>query len=400
MITSRPHSLNQALSSAHDSASDRVGGVWGEQFSIYLDLVRFLAATYVMLAHTKYPRFTDGWLNSFGYSVNDAVMVFFVLSGLVIAHVTLRNERGFGDYVIARLSRLWSVALPALVVGLLVDSVGTRLQPSLYAGAWYAADHPIGRLLANAGFLGEIWFVDFLPFSNVPYWSINYEFWYYAIFAAFVFTKGWKRYAALTLCALISGPKILLLLPVWLMGVATHQLIERGRPSLPVGLSMALLAPLAYALYTQSGIHGHLGWMASRWLGSEFQNNTLSWSKSFLSNYVVGFLVLAHFLGMAMFLKRVTLFPPVLARLIRTCAGYTFSIYLLHVPLLHFSAALIALDPSSKVDWLTMLSISVTVIILVGSVTEHKKHMVKKILLRVQQQCLRIVNPYMRSAQT
>ena len=387
------------MTGAHDSAGSRAGGVWSEQFSIHLDLVRFLAATYVMLAHTKYPRFTDGWMNSFGYFVNDAVMIFFVLSGLVIAHVTLRNERGFGDYVIARLSRLWSVALPALVMGLLVDSIGTRLQPSLYDGAWYAADHPIARLVANAGFLGEIWFVDFLPFSNAPYWSINYEFWYYAIFAAFVFTKGWKRLAAVTLCALICGPKILLLLPVWLMGVAAHKLIERGRPSLPVGLTMALLAPLAYALYTQSGIHGHLGWMASRWLGSEFQNNTLSWSRSFLSNYVVGFLVLAHFLGMAMILKRVTLFPPALARLIRTCAGYTFSIYLLHVPLLHCSAALIGLQPTSKVDWLTMLWMTVVIIILIGSVTEHKKHIVKGILLRIQEQCSRILNLAMRSAQ-
>lgn len=398
MMTTRFQSINEGESSELGGAGVGTPGVWGEQFSIYLDLVRFLSAAYVMLAHTKYPRFTDGWLNFAGNFANDAVMIFFVLSGLVIAHVTFEKERSLGDYVRARLSRLWSVALPALAVTLLADSVGRQLQPSLYDGAWFAADQPIWRLLCNAVFIGEVWYLDFLPFSNVPYWSINYEFWYYAIFGAFVFSTGYWRFLTLGICGLICGPKILLLLPVWLLGVATHILVERGRGSMAKGLLLAVLPLVTYALYSQSGIHGHLGWVVSKWVGAGFRAEQLSWSKNFLSNYVVGFLVASHFYGMAVLLNASPIFGSAAARVIRVIAGYTFSIYLLHVPLLHFSAALIQIDPSAKADWLLMVAVTALLIVLIGSVSEHKKHVAKKIILQSQACLGRLLRPLVRSA--
>ena len=224
------NSTPAAKDTADQIAGARESGIWSEQFSVYLDLVRFLAAAYVMLAHTKYPRFTDGWLITFGKLTNDAVMIFFVRSGLVIAHVTTQKERDFPSYALARLSRLWSVALPALLVGALADAIGTQLQASLYDGPWFAADHPLVRILISAIFSGELWFLDMLPFSNAPYWSINYEFWYYAIFAVLVFARGWQRILLLLLTALICGPKILLLLPVWLFGVAISRAINKAAP--------------------------------------------------------------------------------------------------------------------------------------------------------------------------
>ncbi len=55
--------------------------------SIYLDLIRFCAAAIVFIVHANYDRFTGGglpllWrLQDLG---NDAVMVFFVLSGYML----------------------------------------------------------------------------------------------------------------------------------------------------------------------------------------------------------------------------------------------------------------------------------------------------------------------------
>lgn len=377
------NSTPAAKDTADQIAGARESGIWSEQFSVYLDLVRFLAAAYVMLAHTKYPRFTDGWLITFGKLTNDAVMIFFVLSGLVIAHVTTQKERDFTSYALARLSRLWSVALPALLVGALADAIGTQLQASLYDGPWFAADHPLVRILISAIFSGELWFLDMLPFSNSPYWSINYEFWYYAIFAVLVFARGWQRVVLLLLTTLICGPKILLLLPVWLLGVATSRAINKAAPNLLLGLFLGIVAPLTYALYFQSGIHGHLGWKTAQWMGDSFVAEQLTWSKSFLSNYVIGFLVAAHFYGMALLLKSRSLIPAAAADLIRLCASYTFSIYLLHMPLLHFYSALTRLQPNSKLDLLLVLLLSAGTIIVIGRQTEHKKHVAKRFLLKL-----------------
>jgi peptidoglycan/LPS O-acetylase OafA/YrhL len=50
-----------------------------------------------------------------------AVIVFFVLSGFVIAFVTDGRDRTLAGYALNRLSRLWSVALPALGFGLILS---------------------------------------------------------------------------------------------------------------------------------------------------------------------------------------------------------------------------------------------------------------------------------------
>ena len=57
------------------------------RLSVYLDLMRAIAAFVVLLSHFAYPRFTDGaFLVIRDLNLgSDAVVVFFVLSGFVIA---------------------------------------------------------------------------------------------------------------------------------------------------------------------------------------------------------------------------------------------------------------------------------------------------------------------------
>ncbi len=52
--------------------------------------------------------------------------MFFVLSGFVIAYVTDGHDRTLADFTLNRLSRLWSVALPALVFGVILFHVAGR----------------------------------------------------------------------------------------------------------------------------------------------------------------------------------------------------------------------------------------------------------------------------------
>lgn len=346
--------------------------------SLYLDLVRFLAALCVFITHAKYPRFTNGWLDGVGRYGSDAVMIFFVLSGLVIAHVTQTKERDLESYAIARLARLWSVALPALLLSLVADSIGRHLYPPVYAGPWDQGDQPSLRLFANTLFQGQSWFANLLPFTNTPYWSLGYEFWYYALFASGLFLRGGLRWLSLLLCCVLCGPKILLLLPVWLLGVGVYCFVQSNLIPLQIGWLLWIGSFVGYGLYRSLGFPGYLLWRTIQWLGEPFVMEQLLWSKDFVGNYVVALFVAANFVG---FWRIRATFDALLQhgqRPIRFLAGFTFSVYLFHMPLLHFFAALVHHDPSSPGSQAFILLATLLGVMLLGLVSERKKALARR----------------------
>jgi peptidoglycan/LPS O-acetylase OafA/YrhL len=86
-------------------------------------LTRFIAAIAFVAVHATIPQMGGGWFKIGAIGV-DAVMVFFVLSGLVIAYVSAKKETAFEDYAVAGIARLWSVLLPALAITYVVDGAG------------------------------------------------------------------------------------------------------------------------------------------------------------------------------------------------------------------------------------------------------------------------------------
>jgi len=80
-------------------------------FSLYLDILRFAAALCVLLSHANMREIVDRDLfpQSLGH---DAVVIFFVLSGYVIAFVADTRESTRTGYWTSRLARVYSVALP------------------------------------------------------------------------------------------------------------------------------------------------------------------------------------------------------------------------------------------------------------------------------------------------
>ena len=97
-----------------------------KSFSIYLDVVRFTAACLVYLYHSNQRWLTENILpaSNFGHS---SVIVFFVLSGFVIAFITDTREKTFATYAASRISRVYSVALPAVFLTIALDAVGRHL---------------------------------------------------------------------------------------------------------------------------------------------------------------------------------------------------------------------------------------------------------------------------------
>jgi len=351
--------------------------------SIYLDLIRFLAAMMVFIVHANYERFTGSLpvLWRFKDLGNDAVMVFFVLSGFVIAHVAARKERTIEEYAASRFARLYSVAVPAIILTLMLDAAGSMLDLSLYSGQWYEYDEPALRILAGLTFTNELWFSYTRPFSNGPYWSLGYEAWYYVLFAAAHFLRSKTRIAAVTAICLLIGPKILLLLPVWLLGVWAYRRSAASTLSLGAGLTLFFGSIALYAAFRMAGGPDHLLAFSEQIMGKEFLYDDLSWSRKFLASYLIGACVAANFIGAVALAPRLRSLPGLVERPIRYAAGFTFALYLLHYPLLQFFAALTPAADLEQHRAAFVVFGSLGVVWLLGSAIERQKAPLKALFL-------------------
>jgi len=172
-----------------------------DHVSIYLDAIRFVAALTVFISHYSLQHLSAGLLWQVQPYADEAVIVFFVLSGFVIAHATHGRQTAAADYCISRAARIYSVVLPALALTAVLDLVGNRLFPTHYsAGTWgFNGDLSLWRLFSGLSFTNEFWGLHVRQGSNVPFWSLGYEVPYYLIFGLAIFTTGPWRIAAVSL---------------------------------------------------------------------------------------------------------------------------------------------------------------------------------------------------------
>jgi peptidoglycan/LPS O-acetylase OafA/YrhL len=212
---------------------------------LYLDWLRGCAALLVFLTHVRGGYFVK-WsdldpasqthlnflLFFFTQLGREAIVVFFVLSGYLVggrACVDWRAGRySFRDYLIARISRLHTVLIPALILTGLFDYLH---------GAWSQAGNGLQAFLINLFFLQGI-FGPVYGF-NVPLWSLAFEWWFYVLFGLGLAAAGRtsRRTTALSVAAIfmiaivlfLNCPLALLMFPLWLMGVAARFLPGFGR---------------------------------------------------------------------------------------------------------------------------------------------------------------------------
>lgn len=126
-----------------------------------------------------------------------AVLAFFAMSGYLVGGKVLKDlERGgfrWGSYLCRRLTRLWIVILPVLVLTFYLDRIGISLTGGAgYDGRYYAilntGPTPAtgGVVLDFATLLGNFAFLQTIAVpvfgSNGPIWSLANEFWYYVTF--------------------------------------------------------------------------------------------------------------------------------------------------------------------------------------------------------------------------
>lgn len=305
----------------------------GPGLSTYLNVLRFGAAMVVLLSHFAYPRFSDGawaWVRDLNLG-SDAVVLFFVLSGFVIALTAERKDASLQSFAFARATRIFSVAIPTLLLGWALDQWGARLAPAEYFAPYYAP-LPLWEMLARGLSFSSEWAGSVARLgSNGPYWSLSYEVGYYALFGVAFYLGGLRRVALLVLGVTVLGVNILLLMPAWLMGVwLYHRLKKGGLPQGPGAVALALVPVAIYVLALRADLADTL----AATVQPHLPGHSLRFSNEYLWNALTGLLVCAHLTGMAGLLRQRSL--AAFARPVAWLAGASFSIYLMHYPLLHF----------------------------------------------------------------
>jgi peptidoglycan/LPS O-acetylase OafA/YrhL len=292
-----------------------------------------------------------------------AVDVFFVLSGFVIAHVCATREHDLRRYIVSRAARIYSVALPALILTAIVDAIGITANAATYDGPYQELS--AGLIIRSVFFIGEQWNAHRFPGSNGPYWSLGFEVWYYIAFGAFVFWPRRWRWAATLLVLAFIGPKVALMFPVWLMGVGVYHFCNSR--SLPQSAGWILLTvPLAGVAAYQMVPHSPL---------QQFSNVALDWDrfKSTGQDYLLSALFSAHLIGFSTVSARFASWFEGHARPIRWIAGATFSLYLAHLPIMHVLAALSPWPKSSLWTLCLLLTLTPAACLAFAEISERRK---------------------------
>jgi peptidoglycan/LPS O-acetylase OafA/YrhL len=335
--------------------------------SLYLDILRFAASFVVFLSHYA-PEYRSGGLfwQIQGYG-RVSVLAFFVLSGFVIAWVSQGKEANLQEYAISRISRLYSVIIPAFIITAVLDSIGATTNSILYQyNSGFDAESSIINYFLSALFLGQSWSLKVVPGSNIPFWSLNYEAWYYIIFACAVFFSGKKRLVLLLVAALLAGSKVLSLFPVWLMGMAAWHIKELISPR--VGSILVLGAIGSFVGLEMIGGQKLFLVAHTPWLPFDFS----------AYDYVVGLIIAILICGIAK--TRLPMPGKKLTKAVHALAGTTFGLYLFHYPLLNFFGSVLPGEPASFLHRVLLFSFTLGISLILAALVEQRKSTLKHLL--------------------
>jgi peptidoglycan/LPS O-acetylase OafA/YrhL len=336
--------------------------------SVYLDFLRFLAAFGVLISHAKglmAPRVP--WI--LASHAAECVAVFFVLSGFVIRFANQeKGEAQWRNYAVARLSRIVPVVTFALLMTIVLDMIGGSINPSFYAAIPWYAGFSISGFLLNLFYLNEIWFTHTIFGSNGPLWSLGFEVPYYILFGLFVFAPRWVRVTVVCVWAFIFGPKVVAYLSLWLLGVATYDAVRsittsgtKGRivGALGVGVSIAGYAALKYGgLFEFHRIYDPL--------------SVADFTSGVAYYFAVALLVSLNIISTMLVFGDSDPWPPALKSAIRWFAGGSFTLYVVHLPIVILLTAVfgVARDLPTTA---AMLAAVIAAAYLLAEVVERRK---------------------------
>jgi peptidoglycan/LPS O-acetylase OafA/YrhL len=317
--------------------------------SAFLDLSRWLSAFLVVIGHVRHLVLVDlknveersiyvdliYFVSGLGH---EAVVVFFVISGYLVGGKALDKwiERwpDLRDYAIARFSRIYTVLIPALLVGLTIDAVGLYWFNSseLYTNSMQYQTDSLGREIASSmdasTFLGNLLFLQGILTgslgSNGPLWSLSYEWWYYCIFALIgVSATSSSRFRLFYLLGAIA---LTYLLPeklvvwglIWLLGVGAYAWTKSGFHCPNFALGVAMLALAVVVSRTSHSV------------------NTIASPESISRDFALGLSYVVALVGASR-----SSFVVRFKRLHGWLANFSYTTYIFHFPFMIFSVSVL-----------------------------------------------------------
>jgi len=243
------------VSSAPDQALAPIAALDASGRS-FVAFARWASALVVMLSHLRgilflgwgdlSPPLHNPFVATFYFATafyHEAVVVFFVLSGFLIAGPNLDRVRirSFSprSYAVDRFTRIYVTAFPALLLTIAADAIGRHFLPSAgyYDGSNLLLADRVAGISAPQDSL-----IDFVrnllmlqpahaPMlgTNVPLWSLSYEVWFYVWFGVTAYALQAKRRSAplwiglATLGLLLFHWTAIVYAAIWCLGALAYQ---------------------------------------------------------------------------------------------------------------------------------------------------------------------------------
>ena len=227
--------------------------VQSASFRSLLDFARWTAAFVVFASHLRnhihvkhsgISPSADGWLVQVWYLISglhwEAVSVFFVLSGFLVGGITTARARigqfHLPSYSINRATRIYIAFAPAVILGWALDSiiVNSGAGLGIYEHLHPLVKGPSQHVYANQ-LSGDVLYSNLLMLqsfyvkpvgSNLPLWTLSFEFWFYVLFGCgvvMVVGNSWIRRLVALLVAgstiFFMGGRLPALMLLWLLGL-------------------------------------------------------------------------------------------------------------------------------------------------------------------------------------
>lgn len=305
----------------------------GFHHSILISILRGLAAIEVVAAHLRaqlYPSLKTLpdptiWYQALAFFTgfaHQAVVIFFLLSGWLVGGSLLNKlhePKAVASYAIDRITRLWIVLIPAFSFTLLFAIVSESVDPNQVSYArenQYSATSFIGNLFGLQGMAVPRFG------GNFALWSLANETWYYVLFplvllaglAKSMLARG-AAAATVVLILYCLNFAIVLYFSIWLLGVA----FSRIKIDASLGLRFLIMAFLACIS------------IFFRLTGS----NDILVEDSFVQDLVFSVAFLLLLCSLQFPANPASRLTSLADKAGRYFAGFSFTLYVIHVPLLH-----------------------------------------------------------------
>jgi peptidoglycan/LPS O-acetylase OafA/YrhL len=319
------------------------------RLSSFLNASRWWAAFLVAAHHVRHIVLADasdvalsGALVKTFYFITSlgtqAVMIFFVVSGYLVGGTAIARSRSRGfdlvDYAAKRTSRIYTVLVPALLVGGALDFVGVHFfnASELYTNG--AHNERIAGFFAIAGkldiatLLGNLLMLENILTThlgtNSPLWSLVYEWWYYCMFAAAMLLATnraiiWRVLSGIALAAMcvFLPHELVAWVLVWAVGVgaALYAATPGWKPAPWLGYCVFAIVLISIRLTEHTVVTTHEDSVAS------------TFARALAVALAYAFLLLAYHEPGS---------PLPMAATNETLAKFSYTLYLVHFPMIVF----------------------------------------------------------------